>query len=297
MKNLFLLAILISISFISQLYGFRIVNGTEAKFGEFPFAVALITIYGNGIPFCSGSLITSVNVLTTAHCFRKPHDLWGKVVLAGEIDPLRPSYERPPPSRQLRRIISVTNHPKAFDGQGKTNREFDVGIIKVAEAFILSANVATISIAKKTLPNRSSCVAIGFGRNVEGPDGYHKSDRKLRYGKFIINSSKCDFQKGAVYCIYSRKRMTLFGDSGGPLIDRYPWQKYQYGVDSGSVIRPKYKVSFYTNVALHRRWIIEQLGYKSSGTRTSKFLLIKSVTCGFIFQIILKGPNFKLVLF
>jgi len=45
----------------------RIIGGTSASSGEFPFAVALTR---NGQIFCGGTVYESLYVVTAAHCFR-----------------------------------------------------------------------------------------------------------------------------------------------------------------------------------------------------------------------------------
>lgn len=44
----------------------RIIGGEDAKDGEFPFIVSILS--NRDHPFCGGSLLDSTTVLTAAHC-------------------------------------------------------------------------------------------------------------------------------------------------------------------------------------------------------------------------------------
>ena len=46
----------------------RIVGGEDAKLGEFPWQVAIVTP-GTRQPMCGGSVINNYYILTAAHCF------------------------------------------------------------------------------------------------------------------------------------------------------------------------------------------------------------------------------------
>jgi secreted trypsin-like serine protease len=48
-----------------------IINGNEAKKGEFPYQAILYNRFGNGWHSCSGSIISAFSILTAAHCVRK----------------------------------------------------------------------------------------------------------------------------------------------------------------------------------------------------------------------------------
>lgn len=48
-----------------------IVNGEEAKLGEFPYQAIVYANFGSGWNFCSGSIISAYTILTAAHCVFK----------------------------------------------------------------------------------------------------------------------------------------------------------------------------------------------------------------------------------
>lgn len=48
--------------------GGRIVGGEVATPGQFPYQVAILTLYPTGTGLCGGSVISTTYVLTAAHC-------------------------------------------------------------------------------------------------------------------------------------------------------------------------------------------------------------------------------------
>ncbi|XP_037904071.1 acrosin-like [Hermetia illucens] len=193
----FLFLVIFNLKFSKCEESGRIINGTMATLGQFPFMVSLIERTAETCKVnCAGTLITELNILTAAKCFIKPGAVANNYAFAGDIDV--GEVVDIPPSRQVRTIVRATTHPNAYRFTNPVNPEFDVAVLEVIAPFKLTQYANVAAVAPYELPNLSNCMGLGFGRigkNVTAPSG------KLHYGRLRIdrNICKCPW----CYCIYS----------------------------------------------------------------------------------------------
>lgn len=225
----------------------RILNGTLASLGQFPFVVA-ITDWTWRTPICSGSLIAPQHALSAAHCFVDPCKCG---IVAGVVN-TNSSDEVVSKYKQSRSIILVVLHPEAFFRNGGTNRNHDLAVLKADAQFILSEYVSIIPLAGSTLLERRPCIAAGFGSYT-----FHlKADGKMRYGKFFVKRSICEKDIPLATCITSNNQSIYYGDSGCPLINANP-PYWLYGVCSAS--HRSLRLYAFTTISTNMKWVRQAL--------------------------------------
>ena len=120
----------------------RIVGGTAALEGRYPFAVAIST--ASRFQYCGGTIISPRHVLTAAHCQVEPGDL----ALVGSVDLLK--------TRSVR--ITQSRIHRAFDPE---TMDYDVALAVLAEDVVPS-----VTLAPNAVPGNST--TIGWGAIREG---------------------------------------------------------------------------------------------------------------------------------
>ncbi|MET9297015.1 serine protease [Streptomyces sp. NPDC003077] len=177
----------------------RIVGGTRAAQGEFPFMVRLSM-------GCGGSLYTKDIVLTAAHCVDGSGPDTSITATAGVVD-LQSSSAIKVKSKQ------VLQAP-GYNGQGK-----DWALIKLAKPI----NLPTLNIARDTTYNKGDFDIAGWGANREGG----AQQRYLLKAKVpFVDDATCKraygnaFVPGEELCagkLNTGGVDTCQGDSGGPM--------------------------------------------------------------------------------
>merc|ERR1711962_1114067 len=164
----------------------RIVGGEETEVNEYPWQVGMIW-KGGTTPWCGGSVISDLWVLSAAHCTkgRRPGQLQ---VLLGEHDYLTDSD-----STTIRMDISkIINHPKY--NADITN--YDFSLLKLSSKIDLASNTLQ-EVSVKVMTN-SECSTMY--------SGYTITDNMMCASAEDGNGGKDSCQ----------------GDSGGPLVTKEP---------------------------------------------------------------------------
>ena len=140
----------------------KIINGTVAYTGEFPWVVALIA-NDHDEPFCGGALISDKYILTAAHCVQASQQRSRFRVLLNydpEIVNILGS------GRTIRLSVDrVIVHPK----YNSLRLDYDAALIKLKDTFELSDATYIVPVCLPTLPDRvrnfanENATVIGWG--------------------------------------------------------------------------------------------------------------------------------------
>jgi len=201
----------------------RIVGGTEARRGDWPFQVALLN---NNRQFCGGSLIDDTHILTAAHCVAHMSS-WdvARLSVALQMHTLKPID----PNAIKKRIRRVTRH-KSFNSRTLYN---DIAILTMESPVVFSDTVSPVC-----LPTTSDdytmkdAVVMGWGTIKEG-GGQPTSLQQVTVKVQENSLCKQKYQKDSpgtiipsMLCAAYPGKDSCQGDSGGPLV-------YQESPESG----------------------------------------------------------------
>ncbi|KAB7507291.1 Serine proteinase stubble [Armadillidium nasatum] len=235
----------------------RIVGGTEAGFGSFPWQ-AYIRI---GSSRCGGSLINKYHVVTAGHCVARarPNQVrvtLGDYVLNSKVEPLR---------AKIYNVVDIKVHP-LFKFTPQADR-FDVAVIRLETPVQYEPHIHPICLPEKGRD------WLGFYGWAAGW-GALESGSRLRPKTLqvvdvpVVNSQLCEDwhrQKGINVVIYDEMMCAGYGqgnkdscqgDSGGPLMIQNEGRWYLAGIVSAgySCARPR-QPGIYHRVSSTSDWI------------------------------------------
>ncbi|XP_055627320.1 brachyurin-like [Toxorhynchites rutilus septentrionalis] len=209
-----------------------VVGGEEAFPGQFPYKVAVLSEFSNGIGLCGGSILSENSILTAAHCVSLQENAIGGTIVMGAhnlTDSSEPSQVR---IRFTREEICV--HP---DWNMNLLRN-DVAIIR------LKNNIQfTDRIQKINLPPPTTESFAGQTGTVSGFGVFSDAERVAsEVPRFVSNpvmaNPACNIRFfGVIQPEHICKsgaggRGACSGDSGGPMTTTYNGRHVQIGVVS-----------------------------------------------------------------
>ncbi|XP_055836759.1 phenoloxidase-activating factor 2-like [Episyrphus balteatus] len=250
----------------------------EAKFGEFPWMVAIlnkIILSGKVLSLynCGGTLIALNVVLTAAHCVNVKQTK-NYSVRAGEWEP---NSDSEPYSHQERQVAGIIVHEK-YNNRSLQN---DIALLFLETSFDKAPHINTICLppaSAYTNIGMSRCIASGWGKTNFGTGKYPNILKKIDLP--VVPNAKCekDLRKtplGRSFKLHysfmcaggETGKDTCQGDGGSPLVcpmannpDRY----YQAGIVSWGIECGNENVpGVYASILKLRSWIDTQLGYKN----------------------------------
>nr|XP_012616413.1 transmembrane protease serine 11D [Microcebus murinus] len=233
----------------------RVIGGTEAQEGDWPWQVSL---QANSAHHCGGILISNTWILTAAHCFRSYSEprQWTATFGINTAFPLL--------RRRIRRIIIHNNYEPIA-------HENDIAVVQLDSNVDFTKNIHRVCLpdATQNIPAGSTAYVTGWGALAYG--GHTVTD--LRQGRVrIISNNVCnapDSYNGGILsgmlCAGTPEGRIVDacqGDSGGPLVQedsRRLW--FLVGIVSwGDRCGLPNKPGVYTRVTAYRNWIAQQTG-------------------------------------
>ncbi|KAH8417279.1 hypothetical protein KR222_007878, partial [Zaprionus bogoriensis] len=192
----------------------RIVNGREAREGEFPFQLSLrrLTVH-----ICGASVLDGSWAITAAHCIdgheQQPQEF-----------SLRLGSVRRSSGGSIMTVRTIYKHP-SYDPK---DMNFDVALLRTQPgALLLDARVAPIRLPEsgQAIADNTPVVVSGWGHMSSSAA---MLSPVLKYTTVLtVNQEKChrdlSFHGGvsaAMFCAAARNTDACQGDSGGPLTEQ-----------------------------------------------------------------------------
>ena len=284
----------------------RIVGGTAASTGEYPWQVALVSASQSNVffgQFCGGSLIAKDWVLTAAHCLTgnsgdaRPSDI--DVVLGINNLSDGPTAGNQGVRRDVAQIIMHPNY-------GSTNTEdSDIALLRLAEPVELSCTINTIEYATSSeaalYAAGQTATITGWGTVEWNTNKYPDELREVSVP--IVSNSTCQQSYGSnvtgnMLCagLASGGKDSCQGDSGGPLVVADGDGFIQAGVVSwGYQCAEPNAYGVYTRVSNYTQWIDSWLATsrQSPGiaTELNDFFATENIYLPYISRGLAPGTN------
>lgn len=238
----------------------RIVGGSNARPGDWPWQVQIDLIGDWNKYWCGGTLLNDEWILSAAHCFEDDLDPSSYSIKLGEHDIRKKS-----PVEQKHAIDKIIMHP-GYDADSANN---DMALLRLKKKASINKFVrpACFPDASVNFSPGEECYITGWGALKTGGS----SPRILQQAKIpLVSQTECIRAMGksditrSMFCAgYDNKKIdSCQGDSGGPLVCKkrntatgedvwYHWGVVSWGIDCAS---PGY-YGVYSSVHTMGQWV------------------------------------------
>lgn len=245
----------------------RIVGGDVAKPGQIPWQVALMR-WGRPLPFCGGSLLSDVWVITAAHCLIKQDGINIRddfFIRVGEHDVLRDDGQERDHNVSEKIIFPAYKYK-----QSPYNH--DIALLRLEVPVVLSDRRRPICLGPRhfletILRDGPTSLVSGWGRiRFQGPESTKLQKLQVPYvERSLCKLSSRERITRKMFCAgYSNvKKDSCQGDSGGPHATEYKGTWFLTGIVSwGEECAQDGKYGVYTRVSEFYSWIAYKTGIK-----------------------------------
>ena len=234
--------------------GDRIVGGTETAVNEQPWHAALVSV-GGSLPFCGGTVINTLWVMTTAHCteFRD----------ASNTQVLLRKHSACADANQIRRNISqIVDHPS----HNSTTLSHDFSLLKLSQAIDFTAlqnEVAPACLPFNDCFDDVDAIVSGWGTTLP-EDSVSESDVLRSVTVQTMSNAECTSDLGpgeidfSMICadVDAGGKDSCQGDSGGPLVTEVGGRYTLIGVVSwGNGCADQGSPGVYSRITAVSNWI------------------------------------------
>lgn len=248
-----------------------IIGGTDADIADAPWQVALV-LSDPGYPsdwygqFCGGSIVSSWEIVTAAHCV----DYGGDLRLPGDVLVLAGTATLSTSQKTGVAVESITVHPDWNDA----TFENDVAVLRLTEPIVLTPGVReAIALASTPVADGSSALITGWGNTSTSGIDYPTRLKKATVE--TVSDAACNSAYGgiasAIMLCATAGGFTIDtcqGDSGGPLVVTVDDVPTLAGITSwGNGCAEAPYPGVYAEVSAFQPWISAQLTAKPQVTR------------------------------
>ncbi|XP_076622812.1 chymotrypsin-2-like [Colletes latitarsis] len=219
----------------------KIVNGADAKPGDFPYTVSL-RIWNQH--FCGGSIIAKNVILTAAHCITAGSShINDMTVVTGTI-----YRNKGGESHKVSAMYYLQNYGGSRD----------LGIIKIADDIQFNARQQPVALPTERPPANAYAVVSGWGGTTSTPP-FMPADRQQYLNVKMLSPQDCRKEysdiKTEICTVSTREQGICSGDSGGPLV----YKGQVVGVVSRAVLCAKGHPDVFTSVYDNRDFILSTM--------------------------------------
>merc|ERR1712168_1027860 len=193
----------------------KIVGGVATEENEYPWQVGLLSSRLSSRPFCGGTLVSSKEVVTAAHC---TSGATAAYVVLGEHDLTKADGEKKV------RVCGTTNNPN----YNSRNIDYDFSILTLCEDVQFTTDISPACLPQSSNTNYDNRQAVisGWGTLSTGgttPSVLHEATVKTMSNSQCTSSST-SYSRGVItdrmICATASGKDSCQGDSGGPLVTR-----------------------------------------------------------------------------
>lgn len=252
--------------------GTKIIGGSKASQGDFPYQVSIRHSGWELGHFCGGSILDEEHVLTAAHCLHGQNP-WDIKIIAGDV-----LLDRTSCTSVKRSVSAIFVHER----YNYSTLQNDLALIRVSKPFPTDSSfIKAITLTSTTPEEGTPCNVTGWGissnESSDLPNNLQFVEIPLISTENCSNSENKYPIRDGMICAGCREggKDSCQGDSGGPLqCNGLLVGVVSWGIGCAAPSKP----GVYTEVASYAEWInVTKHRESSTATRNGCFFKLTSI--------------------